>query len=446
MSSIALPMAYGLPFAGLLLSIALLPMFAARFWEHHQGKIATLWVLAWWIPYALNVDGPHAFHSIVSTALMDFIPFIVMVFGLYTVAGGLFLEGAFAGTPARTTAFLAFGSLLASVIGVSGASIVLVRPLVRGLRERRIKAHSVVFFIFLVCNVGGSLLPVGNPPLFLGVLHGVPFFWTLHTFPPMIFNVLALLAIHYLIDLRAFKKEGSPADTVPATKFGIQGVVNIAFLAVIVAIVGVSGFVNLGDGGFLLLPAGASGEEVKVGWIALCRDLSILCIAWLSLRFTAKDVREANAFSWGPIAELARLFAAIFACLIPLTEILRQGENGSLAWLVRMVHKPAHYFWATGILSSFLDNAPTYLLFFNVAGGGTPAGLQLLLTQTTTLVAISCGAVFMGANTYIGNAPNFLVRNIAEEDGLKMPSFFGYMAWSGAILIPLFLLDTLIFF
>lgn len=434
-----------LPFVGLLLSIAIFPLAAARFWEHHLGKITVFWALLAWIPSALGDGGPTAFASLVHTALVEYMPFLILVGGLYTVAGGILVKGNLTGTPGRTTVFLGIGAFLASLLGTTGASIVLIRPFLRGLQNRTLKVHSVVFFIFLVSNIGGSLTPIGDPPLFLGFLQGVPFFWTLHALPPMLLCTLTLLALHFAIDRIQWKKELAKGaiEPTPHLGFGLQGSLNVVLLLGIVGSVIVSGLLSGFEGGLTLIRH--EGHDVHLTWVSLGRDLSILALAFLSIKFTNPDIREANSFSWGPVEEVAKLFAGIFVTLIPLMALLHQGVEGPLGWLLEAVRSPAHYFWAAGALSSFLDNAPTYLLFFNVAGG-KGALAHLLDAGAQTLLAVSCGAVFMGANSYIGNAPNFLVRNISEESGVKMPSFFGYLGWSCAILLPLFALVTVVFF
>ena len=439
---------WALPFFGLLLSIAILPLAAAHFWEKHLGKIAAGWALVFWLPFAATVDGPMAFSSLLHTFFLDYLPFLVLVFGLYVTAGGLLVGGSLAGSPKRTTILLAVGAFLASVVGTTGASMVMIRPLTRGLFHRKYKAHSVVFFIFLVSNIGGSLTPIGDPPLFLGFLKGVPFFWTtVHLLPMMLFSTAILCALHYAIDSWYWRKEcklaGGSID-IGREPFQIQGNTNLLYLAGIVGAVVVSGLLRDQHAGLTLLPESASAPHgLHLTWVGLARDAFILAMAWLSLRTTSTEVREANNFTWGPVVEVAKLFGGIFVCLIPILFILNQGEHGAFGWVLSSVTTPAQYFWVTGALSSFLDNAPTYLLFFAVAGGD-PA--VLTTTLAPILAAISAGAVFMGANSYIGNAPNFLVRNIAEENGVKMPSFFGYMAWSAAILIPLFVLLTILFF
>ncbi len=434
-----LSLAYAIPFAGLLLSIAAVPLFAPHFWERHMGKAVAAWSLAFVLPAMFFRGGAPVLHEVLHTALIDYVPFIILVFSLYVAAGGIVVDGRLAGTPARTTALLGVGAFLASLLGTTGASMVLVRPLLKGIASRRRKVHSVIFFIFLVSNIGGCLTPVGDPPLFMGYLHGVPFFWTLHALPPMLFTTGVLLALHYVIDLRAWKKEGGRAreHSEVSPGFRVRGRGNAAILLSMVVIVFLSGVVGDSWGDLNVL-----GVEMQVS--SLVRELLLIGLAVLSLKTTSVRLHQANSFTWGPVSEVARLFIGIFICLIPLMEILREGAGGALGWLLAAVDTPMRYFWASGALSSFLDNTPTYLLFFNVAGG--ESGLPQMLSQVTTLLAVSCGAVFMGANSYIGNAPNFLVRNIAEEHGLRMPSFGGYLLWSGAILLPLFVVTGWIFF
>lgn len=335
------------------------------------------------------------------------------------------------------------GTLLASWMGTTGAAMLLIRPLLRANSHRRFRVHSVVFFIFLVANIGGSLTPLGDPPLFLGFLKGVSFFWTTsHLLMKTILVSVILIAAFFVLDTVLFNREGRPVppNAESGEKLGLDGVVNLPLLGGVVALVLMSG---------LWKPEVAFnvyGIEVELQNLA--RDLGLLGIAALSLKLTSTECRRLNEFTWGPIEEVAKLFAGIFVSMIPAIAILKAGEAGALAPVINMVThdgQPVNtmYFWLTGILSSFLDNAPTYLVFFNTAGGDA---MHLMNDIPETLAAISAGAVFMGANTYIGNAPNFMVRSIAEEQGVPMPSFFGYMAWSCGILVPCFILVTWLFF
>jgi Na+/H+ antiporter NhaD/arsenite permease-like protein len=321
----------------------------------------------------------------------------------------------------------------------------MIRPLIRANDNRRHRAHTVVFFIFIVSNAGGSLTPLGDPPLFLGFLQGVDFFWTVrHIFPETLFLVGALLLIFYGLDWFYYHKreELRAPDPTPDTRgIGFDGARNFWLLAAIVGLVLLSGFWKS--------PIAFHLAGAEIGLPGLVRDLGLVAVTLLSLKITPDSAHEANQFSWGPIQEVAKLFAGIFVTIVPVIALLRAGPSGPFAPIIAAVTRPdgtpdpAMYFWATGILSSFLDNAPTYLVFFNTAGGDP----QRLMTELApVLAAVSAGAVFMGANSYIGNAPNLMVKAIAEERGVTMPSFFGYMAWSVAILVPLFLVMTFIWF
>jgi len=439
MAETHLSLLFGLPFTGLLLCIATGPVLFAHTWEHHHGKIAAFWASCFLVPALFQFPMDEIMHKLIHLALIDYVPFVILVGSLYVTAGGIVVDGRLVGTPARTTALLATGAFLASILGTTGASMVLVRPLLKGISSRRRKAHSVVFFIFLVSNIGGCLTPIGDPPLFLGFLHGVPFLWTFHSIGPMLFLTASLLTIHFFLDLKAWNAETDRTHHFVEDKaigFGIRGKRNIVLLILMVLSVLASGLVGKAMGTVTVL-----GTELDLSGIA--RDAILLALAGLSLKHTPARLHKANSFSWAPIREVATLFAGIFICLLPLMNILQEGSRGALGWLVEGVRTPLQYFWATGILSSFLDNAPTYLLFFNVAGGD--AAVPRMVAEHTTLLAISCGAVFMGANSYIGNAPNFLVRNLAEEHGVRMPSFGGYLLWSGCILVPLLALTGWIF-
>jgi Na+/H+ antiporter NhaD/arsenite permease-like protein len=363
---------------------------------------------------------------------------------LFTVAGGIHISGNLTGAPGLNTVILAIGTVLASFMGTTGASMLLIRPLVRANDNRRHQAHVVIFFIFLVSNIGGSLTPLGDPPLFLGFLKGVDFFWTArNVLPETLFMSVSLLGIFYLLDSWLYRKEGVlPEDPTPDSRpIGVQGKANFVLLGVIIALVLLSGIWES--------PVVFDVFGTHVGLPGLVRDAGLIVVAMVSLKITDTKVHADNQFAWGPMAEVAKLFAGIFLTIIPVIAMLRAGTDGSFGAVVAAVTgpdgqpNPAMYFWATGVLSSFLDNAPTYLVFFNTAGGDPQA---LMTTFAPTLAAISIGAVFMGANSYIGNAPNLMVKAIAEDRGVKMPSFFGYMAWSVAVLVPLFGLITLIWF
>ena len=435
---------WGLPFAGMLLSIAILPLALPSIWHHHFGKIAGAWALAFLLPFALSFGIGAAGGVVVHTLLAEYIPFIALLTALFTAAGGIYVRGNLHGSPLTNIQIMGVGAVLASLMGTTGASMLLIRPLIRANDNRKHVAHVVVFFIFIVSNAGGSLTPLGDPPLFLGFLKGVDFFWTVSTlFPETLFLVGSLLVIFWFIDSWYYRREGIlPVDPTPDDeKFGLEGAINFLPLLAVVALVLMSGTWKPG------IAFDVFGTEVELQQIV--RDVLLVGVVLLSLKITPAGVREKNQFSWAPMQEVAKLFIGIFLTMIPVLAILRAGEAGALAAVARAVTGPDGqplpwaYFWFSGVLSSFLDNAPTYLVFFNLAGGDPQV---LMTTLSATLAAVSAGSVFMGANTYIGNAPNFMVKAIAEDRGVRMPSFFGYMAWSGAILIPLFLIMTFIWF
>ncbi|MDE2680263.1 MAG: sodium:proton antiporter [Verrucomicrobiota bacterium] len=530
-----------LPFAGMLLSIALGPLVAAHFWHSHYGKVAAGWIAVFAVPFLASFGG-DAFYEILHIVLLDYVPFIILLTALFTAAGGICLKGSLRGSPMVNTAILLIGTVLASWMGTTGAAMLLIRPILRANAWRKHRVHVVVFFIFLVANIGGSLTPLGDPPLFLGFLKGVDFFWTMKLLPVMAPVSVALLIIFFIVDTLMFRKEGEAPDDGEKVPLKLEGALNFAMVGLIIGAILFSK--SLGDGkfkdasvaekmnpkieaaevvmgekktvlvDFVKAHEGETFDEsnaayhtarvehlhsiadvnklraqkthdeatgvhifgVTVPYSNLVRDGLLILIVFISLRITPmyrvqKDehghevaaegeeetnVRAANGFTWEPILEVAKLFVAIFVCMIPALLILKAGVDGGLKSVILMVqtstNEPinAMYFWLTGMLSSFLDNAPTYVVFFNTAGGDPTSlmgeGGMFDLSVGTTLLAISCGAVFMGANTYIGNAPNFMVKAIAEENGVKMPSFFGYMAWSAAILIPVFIVVSLLYF
>ena len=441
----ALSLWWGVPFAGVLLSIAVMPLLAPIFWHHHFGKVTAAWSLAFLLPFALVFGPGLATASFVHALLAEYIPFVILLTALFTVAGGIYIRGNLHGTPALNTIILMIGAVLASFMGTTGASMLLIRPLIRANDHRKHTAHIVVFFIFIVSNAGGSLTPLGDPPLFLGFLKGVDFFWTVkHIFPETLFLLSVLLVLFFALDSWSCsrREEILPRDPTPDTRgIGFDGKVNFALLGAVIALVLLSGFWKS--------PVSFNIAGTDVGLPGIVRDAGLVVVALMSLALTPRKVHEDNQFGWGPMQEVAKLFAGIFLTIVPVIAMLKAGVNGPFGAIVSAVTRPdgspdpAMYFWATGILSSFLDNAPTYLVFFNTAGGD-PA--VLMTAMAPTLAAISAGAVFMGANTYIGNAPNLMVKAIAEDRGVNMPSFFGYMLWSVGILVPLFVLMTFIWF
>jgi len=508
-----LPLYWGLPFAGILLSIALLPLVMQHFWHHNYGKVALFWASIFSIPFYLKYGG-DAIYEYLHIILLDYVPFIILLATLFIAAGGICVKGTLRGSPILNTFILALGASLASFMGTTGAAMLLVRPLIKANKWRRSKVHLIVFFIFLVANIGGSLMPLGDPPLFLGFLKGVDFFWTMHLFKMMFPAVLILLTVFYIIDASLYKKEGVPPDDGVKEPIKIEGKINFLFLIGIIGAILYSSSLSKAPGYFDQVTfdnfnqkieiAKAHQDEIQkklfdfndthrlklddvadelhnlrtqhqdaiahtnglrsqqnhdstlgvsvggviVPYTNIIRDALLLLISFFSMLLTSKATREANFFTWEPILEVAKLFSAIFLTIIPVLLILKAGVHGELSNVIWAVlgtdNQPNNvmYFWLTGVLSSFLDNAPTYVVFFNTAGGDAAS----LMAGETTLLAISAGAVFMGANTYIGNAPNFMVKSIAEENGIRMPSFFGYMAWSFGILVPVFILLTFLFF
>ncbi len=407
----ALPLWTFVPFVGLLLSIALLPLRARRFWERHRNKalVAALWSLPVVVLFLLRA--PRG----LLLSVKDYASFMILLAALFIISGGVVVRGDIRATPLVNTAFLLIGAVLANFVGTTGASMLLIRPLLRTNRERHRTAHVPIFFIFLVSNIGGSLTPLGDPPLFMGFLKGVPFFWTLRLFPVWALMVGAVLLVFFVLDSYQYDRETMKdiiRDRERVVPLRVKGTLNLAWVGGVVGAM------------FLPFPA---------------REGALILMAGLSLATTKRSLREENRFAYDPILEVAILFAGIFLTMVPALLILhaRAAELG--------MTRPWQFFWATGGLSAFLDNTPTYLAFFALAQGlglgGVPAGIPPLV-----LKAISAGAVFMGANSYLGNGPNFLVKCIAENSKVRMPSFFGYMAYSGAVLIPLYILVTVVFF
>jgi Na+/H+ antiporter NhaD/arsenite permease-like protein len=442
----SMPLWSCLPFAGMLLSIALMPLLLPRFWHHHFGKVSAFWAASLAVPFLLVHRG-NALYEIVHILMADYLPFIILLWSLYTVSGGILLSGRLSGTPFVNTLMLVVGTVLASWMGTTGAAMLMIRPFLRANQHRRQRTFMVVFFIFLVANIGGALTPLGDPPLFLGFLHGVSFFWTFRIMPHLLLAAGLLLVMYFLMDNYFYRREepAAPSDEEGRTALRLEGAHNFIFLAGIVGAVLFSGVAKLGVIDFFGIHRGVQDYF---------RDLLLIIMGLLSMVTTRIETRERNEFTWFPIIEVALLFIGIFITMIPCLLILKAGSHGALAFLMEMVQKPYHYFWITGMLSSFLDNAPTYLTFFNTAIGSFAAGLPepeavaiMMGDRAAYLKAISAGAVFFGACTYIGNAPNFMVRSIAEEAGTPMPSFFGYiLKYSLVFLVPCFALVSLVFF
>lgn len=430
-----LGLAWATPFAGLLLSIAVMPLAAPAVWHHHFGKIAAAWTAALLLPFTLAFGAAATGGMLAHTLIEEYLPFTVLLGALYTTAGGIYIRGNLQGSPTLNAGLMALGAVLASFMGTTGASMLLIRPLIRANDNRRHKAHVVVFFIFIVSNVGGALTPLGDPPLFLGFLQGVSFLWTAqHLWAPTLFLLAALLALFWAIDAWTYRREGViRSDPGPdAPRPGLEGGINLLPLTAAVGLVLMSGTWKPG----IVLDLWGTPLPLP----ALVRDLGLLAVIAASLWLTPAGVREKNRFSWAPMEEVGKLFIAIFLTMVPVIAMLKAGPDGVFAPVAALLTdargqpSTAAYFWLTGGLSAVLDNAPTYLAFFNLAGGDAKT---LMGTGAGVLAAISGGAVFMGAMTYIGNAPNFMVKAIAEERGVQMPSFGGYLLWSGAVLLPL---------
>jgi Na+/H+ antiporter NhaD/arsenite permease-like protein len=439
-----LPLWSCLPFAGMLLSIALMPLLLPHFWHHHFGKVSAFWAASMALPFIWAYRG-QAFHEIVHILLADYVPFIILLWSLYTVSGGILLSGRLRGTPVVNTLMLVIGTALASWMGTTGAAMLMIRPFLRANQHRKQRTFMVVFFIFLVANVGGALTPLGDPPLFLGFLHGVTFFWTLKILPHMLLTAGVLLTVYFFMDTFYYRREKAAAPQEEKVALRLEGAHNFLFLAGIVGAVLFSGVAKLGEIEFFGIHRSVQDYF---------RDLLLIIMGLLSMVSTPIETRERNEFTWFPIIEVGLLFIGIFITMIPCLMILKAGNKGALAFLMEAIKEPYHYFWAAGLLSSFLDNAPTYLSFFNTAIGSFAAGLPepaavacMMGEKAAYLAAVSAGAVFFGACTYIGNAPNFMVRSIAEEAGTPMPSFFGYIfKYTLVYLVPCFVLVSLVFF
>jgi Na+/H+ antiporter NhaD/arsenite permease-like protein len=431
------------PFVGLLLTIALASMLAPTSWQRHYGKVTVAWSAVTVIAIAAKVGITVALAALLRTVLTDYLGFIVMLFALYTVAGGILATGNFHGSPLGNAGMLFVGTLLASVVGTTGAAMIVVRPLIRANERRRHNAHVLVFAIFLVANIGGAVTPLGNPPLFVGYLRGITFFWTLQNLMlPACFIAGLMLAIFVVIDAWLYRREDPATHSHDAeeTVVRVRGWLNVPLIAAIVAATSLTAMWRPAPaieiaGATILLPD-------------LIRDAILMILTVASIKLTPAEHRAANGFTWGPIIEVAILFAGIFICVVPVLSMLEAGPRGAFAWLLTLTQNGGApdnlaYFWLCGILSGVLDNAPTYLVFFELAGGNAT---DLMGPLAGTLTAISIGASAMGALTYVGNAPNLMIRAIAAERGIVMPSFLGFMAWSGALLLPVFALAGLVFF
>ncbi len=437
-----MPLWLAFPFPALLLSIALGPIFAKRAWHVHYGKAAAFWAGLALILLVAHEGFAPTLAGFARSMLADYLPFMLLLFALYTAAGGIVVADVDRATPLVNTGLLAAGTLAASLLGTIGASMILVRPLLQANARREHQVHVMVFLIFLVANIGGTLNPLGDPPLFFGFLRGVDFFWPLRNlWPHLLLTAGLLLFIFFCMDSYFFRAEKVPAGIRLETRIEIRGFGNLALIGAVIAALLASAAWRPG------IAVEVAGTRLEIQ--SVLRDTALLAIGLVSLAATPREDREANRFNWEPLEEVAKLFAAIFVCIIPVTAMLAANAQGLFRPVIAALVHPdgtpdnAAYFWATGLLSSILDNAPTYLVFFGLAGGhaATLAG-----QAAKTLAAISVGAVFMGALTYIGNAPNFMIYALARRAGVPMPGFLGYLAWSGAILVPVFVLVALVFF
>lgn len=434
-----------IPFAGLLLCIAIFPLVKEAWWERNRQYAVILWCVLFIVPFAILYGAGTMFETVLECIVNDYLTFIVLLFGLYCVAGNIKVEGNLAGSPRVNVMLLAIGTLLSSWLGTTGASMLLVRPVIKMNSWRKDRKHIMVFFIFLISNIGGCLTPIGDPPLLMGFSRGVSFFWSMRLFPVLLVNMVILLVVFYFIDQFFYRKEmargAMPKYDPEAPLLRIKGAHNLLFIAMIITAVILSGVLPVTV--LKNVPGIHLFGDVVLGWTSVVEMAIILLAAWLSFKTTDRSIRKQNHFTWSAIQEVATLFIGIFITMQPALMILKSA-GASLG-----LEHPFQMFWITGALSSFLDNTPTYLVFLTTAGAmGFAEGISTTLgiVPVKMLMAISCGAVFMGANTYIGNAPNFMVKSISDENGIRMPSFFGYMLWSLCILIPTFIVDTLIFF
>lgn len=439
---------WALPFVGIILSIALMPNLLPNFWKNHFGKVSYFWIIAVLAGIAISEGIGVSAHSLFGVMFDQFLPFIALLIALYTITGSIRLRGQIVGTPIVNVAILFIGAILSSWLGTTGAAVLLIRPLINANGWRTYKIHTLIFFIFIVGNIGGTLTPVGNPPLLMGFISKVPFFWpTAKLLAPTLLAVAILLVLYFIMELYFYKKEAIKHVSIDKTPIAIEGGVNFLLLIGVIFTVILSSK-EMGIAFTLCQVTVPVNELVEIGLLAL--------ITFLSFNISKKEIRIANNFSWNPIIEVGKLFAGIFVCMVPLIAMLRAGSEGPMKFLITSLAGPdghpvnALYYWFSGGLSAFLDSAPAYLVFFNTAAApagvaGLSPSIYMTTVIPTTLIAITAGASFMGAITYIGNAPNMMVNAIAEEYDIKMPSFFGYMVWSVCILVPLFLLIQFLF-
>ena len=422
---------WAIPFLGIIFSMSFLPLLAPNFCEKYGVLVPFGWTAMYLVCVAFVFGFREVLPATLEPLLNDYVSFIIQIATLYIVAGGIFVDFPNGKGPVFNTMFLFFGSLLAGWIGTTGAAMLLIRPFLRANAGRKYKVHLVFFFIFLVANIGGAATPLGDPPLFIGFLKGVDFFWFIQHLSPILFGTTFVLCLlFFVVDTILFKKETGHFQTIRDNiSFEIKGAKNLFFLALVLFTVIICQF----KGSFEIF-----GESYN--YSSVCRNVILLLIAALSLKFTQKRIREENGFNFAPIREVAEFFIAIFITVAPILSILSKGENGSLAGIFHWIAPGGEFilskcFWASGLLSSVLDNAPTFLIFFHLASGNAA---ELMTTKAAILTSFSISTVFMGALTYIGNAPNLMVKSISQHHGIKVPSFLGYMGWSIGILAPIF--------
>ena len=435
-------LAWGLPFIGLLLTIAVVPLTVPRIWNRHYGKLVGFWALAYVASSFLHEGANATGQRLLDMVLNTYLPFVLLLGALFVITGGLRIEGAPHGTPGVNTVLLAISTAVSSCIGTPGASMLMLRPLLRANRHRRRAGHVYVFYIFLVCNIGGALTPLGNPPLFLGYLRGVPFFWpVVHLFVPTVTVAASVLAVFYAIDRHIYRRPPKSGETLTEIeKLSVAGGVNLLLL--------LGAALTMMLRSFWSLPGALDFLGVRWSFDDILANALFLILGALSLLLTHPATRQENAFVWTPIMEVSILFAGIFVTLIPVNAIMAAGQAGPGHALFSVTFEDGApvvplFYLLPGALSSVLDNAPAYLVFFGFAGGDAKL---LTGSMALTLAAISAGASYFGAMTYIGNAPNLMVKSIVESYGIKMPNFLAYIAWSSFCLLPLLLAAMVVFF
>ncbi len=421
------------PFIGIIFSMSFIPVIYPAFWNKYSSYIPFIWTGIYLVAIFFVFSPITVITAIFKPLIDDYLSFIIQITALYIVSGGIYINFPEGKGPSFNTIFLIFGSILAGWIGTTGAAMLLIRPFLRINAKRKHKVHLMIFFIFLIANIGGAATPLGDPPLFIGFLKGIDFFWFIkHLYPILFSTIIALCLLFYLIDSFYFKKETGRFElSRDNASFTIKGIRNLLLLIIILLTVILCDF----DKTFEVF-----GEQYK--YSSLLRNVILVSVSFLSIKITHKNIREQNGFTIAPIKEVAEFFIAIFITVAPVLYILGKGQNGALSFIFDWIAPNGEFilskcFWISGLLSSILDNAPTFLIFFHITSGNA---LELMTTKASLLMSFSISTVFMGALTYIGNAPNLMVRSISESYGVKVPSFLGYMFWSLGILIPIFLI------